>query len=78
MTIKIKLIIIGDFNCDIGKSPPDHQTQKLQFICCLYQIDQPITEPTRVTPTSATVIDLILTNISENISEYGVNSSWYI
>ena len=67
-----ELIIIGDFNCDVGKSPPDHQTQKLQFICCLYQIDQLITEPTRVTPTSATIIDLILTNRSENISESGV------
>ena len=67
-----ELNIIGDFNCDIGKSPPDHQTQKLQFICRLYQTDQVITEQTRVTPTSATVIDLILTNRSENISESGV------
>ena len=67
-----ELIIVGDFNCDVGKSPPDHQTQKLQFICRLYQIDQLITEPTRVTPTSATVIDLIFTNRSENISESGV------
>ena len=41
-------------------------------ICRLYQIDQLITEPTRVTPTSTTVIDLILTNRSENISESGV------
>ena len=31
-----------------------------------------ITEPTRVTPTSATIIDLILTNRSENISESSV------
>ena len=54
------------------ENPPDHQTQKLQFICSLYQIDQLITEPTRVTPTSATVIHLILTNRSENISESGV------
>ena len=67
-----ELIIIGDFNCDVGKSLSDPQTQKLQFMCCLYQIDQLITEPTRVTPTSATIIDLILTNRSENISESGV------
>ena len=67
-----ELIIIGDFNCDVGKSPSDHQTQKLQFICYLYQIDQLITEPTRVRPTSATVIDLILTTRSENISESGL------
>ena len=36
----------------------------LQFICSLYQIDQLITEPTRVTPT--------LTNRPENVSESGV------
>ena len=67
-----ELIIIEDFNCDVGKSPPDHQTQKLQLICRRYQIDQLITEPTRVTPTSATATDLILANRSENISESGV------
>ena len=48
-----ELIIIVDFNCDVGKSPPDHQSQKLQFIRGLYQIDQLITEPPRITPTSA-------------------------
>jgi hypothetical protein len=36
-------------------------------LCALYQIDQLITEPTRVTSTLATLIDLILTNIDQNI-----------
>ena len=43
-----------------------------QFLCSLYQIDQLIDEPTRVTKTSATLIDLVLTNTKDNISASGV------
>jgi hypothetical protein len=43
-----------------------------QFQCSLYQFHQLINEPTRVTPTSAFLIDLILTNKPENISPSGV------
>ncbi len=44
----------------------------MQFLCSLYQIDQLIKESTRLTPKSATLIDLILTNRPENISRSGV------
>ncbi len=44
----------------------------MQFLCSLYQIDQLIKESTRLTPKSATLIDLILTNRPENISTSGV------
>ena len=64
-----ELIVLGDLNCDVSKTPLDNQTRKLQFLCSLYQFDQLINEPTRVTPTSASVIDLILTNKPENISQ---------
>ena len=67
-----ELIIVGDLNCDVNKSPPDNQTRKLQFLCGLYQIDQLINEPTRVTPLSSSLIDLVLTNRPENISKSGV------
>jgi hypothetical protein len=60
-------------NCDVSKTPLDNQTPKLQFLCSLYQFnDQLINEPTRVTTTSASLIDLILTNKPENISQSGV------
>ena len=59
-------------NCDLSKTPLDNQTRKLQFLCSLYQFDQLINEPTRVTPTSSSLIDLILTNKPENISQSGV------
>ena len=67
-----ELIVLGDLNCDVSKTPLDNQTRKLQFLCSLYQFDQLINEPTRVTPTSASLIDLILTNKPENISQSGV------
>ena len=66
------LIVSGDLNCDVEKTLHDKHTQKLQFICSLYQFDQLINEPTRITQTSASLIDLILTNKSENISQSGV------
>ena len=67
-----ELILIGDLNCDVSKNVPDAHTCKLQFLGSLYQIDQLIKECTRLTPTSATLIDLILTNTPENISRSGV------
>ena len=67
-----ELLLVGDLNCDVIKAPPDPQTRRLQFLCSLYQIEQLINEPTRVTRTSATQIDLSLINRPENISSSGV------
>ena len=67
-----EVIIMGDLNCDILKSPCESHTRKLQFLSSLYQFDQLIDEPTRITGTSETLIDLILTNKEENISKSGV------
>ena len=67
-----ELIIVGDFNCDVSKALPDSHTQRLKFLCSLYQLKQFINEPTRVTSTSATLIDLILTNTPENILQSAV------
>ena len=52
-----ELIIMGDLNCDVSKFPPESNTRNLQFFSLLYQLDQLISEPTRVTGTSATLID---------------------
>ena len=51
-----------DLNCDVTKASPDLHTQRLPFLCSLYPIDHLINEPTWVTATSTTLIDLILTN----------------
>ena len=53
-----ELILVGDRNCDASKVPLDPRTSQLIFLCSLYQIDQLIDKPTRVTDTSATSIDI--------------------
>ena len=67
-----ELLIIGDINCNILKSPRDSNTNKLMFLTVLYNLEQLIKEPTRVTNTSSSLIDLILTNQPNNISYSGV------
>lgn len=67
------LILVGDLNCDVNKLGPDPQTHKLQTLCFYsYQLTQVINEPTRITETTSTSINLILTNKSEYISSGGV------
>jgi hypothetical protein len=61
-TNNCELHVMGDFNCDVTKSSPDYNTRRLQFLSTLYQLDQIINEPTRVTITSASLIDLFFTN----------------
>ena len=67
-----ELILVGDLNCDVSKVSLDPHTRQLSFLCSLYQIDQLIDKPTRVTDTSATMIDPVLTNVKENIHASGV------
>ena len=67
-----ELMIVGDINCDFVKPIPDSHTRRLQLSCSLYQLDQLITEPTRVTEKSAILIDLFIKNKLENISNSGV------
>ena len=35
-----ELILLGELNCDISKSPPDAHTRRLKFLLSLYQFDQ--------------------------------------
>ena len=67
-----ELILLGDINCDVAKSPPEAHTIRFQSINTLYNMAQLIEEPTRVARTSATIIDLILTNVPEKIPHSGV------
>jgi hypothetical protein len=52
--------------------PPEAHTIRFQSINTLYNMVQLIEEPARVARTSATIMDLILTNSSEKISHAGV------
>ena len=63
------LIILGDFNIDytIGDNTPIHSLE------CLFSLHQLINKPTRVTASSSTCIDLILTTMPDShvISDVG-------
>ena len=59
-------------NCDYLKDPIGPHTRKLQFLSSVYQLEQLISEPTRVTDKSTTLIDLAFTNDTNNIGKYGV------
>ena len=68
-----EMITMGDLNCDFGKSPPDTYTNRIISLNNLYQMVNLINEPTRVTETSASTIDLILSNTPGNIVSSGVS-----
>ena len=66
-----QLILMGVINSDYAKTPPDVHTRTLQFISSVHQLEQLIKEPTRVTKSSATIIDLLFTNMVDNIAASG-------
>jgi hypothetical protein len=54
---KANYILMGDFNIDLFKPQPSWEST-----FSLYGLKQLVTEPTRVTPTSSTLLDHIYTN----------------
>ena len=63
--------VLGDLNIDFFqvRSP---LLAKYKEILDFFGCDQLVAEPTRITPTSSSLIDHILTNVSEMVSESGV------
>ena len=57
------LLLLGDLNCDLLQ--PDKngsEGRDLLDLCDIFNLECLVKEPTRVTPTSKTLIDVILTN----------------
>ena len=68
-----EVIILGDFNCDLLSSTISNHTRKFLDLIEVFQFDQAITQPTRITrQNSETLIDVALTNCPENIMNSGV------
>ena len=71
-----EVILIGDFNCDwsrlISNNKANVQTNKLAELAGTFQFEQLINEPTRITSTTKTLIDLAFTNKPELINGSGV------
>ena len=67
-----EVIILGDFNSDLLSSTISNHTRKFLDLIEVFQFDQAITQPTRITQNSETLIDVALTNCPENIMNSGV------
>ena len=63
----IEYYLMGDLNCDLSSKELDHNSTKLMNIADLYNLHQVINEPTRITISSSTMIDLIFTNTVNKI-----------
>ena len=60
MSISNNVMIIGDFNCNMITN--NSLSKKVKELCSTTNMKQLITEPTRITPHSKSLIDLILTS----------------
>ena len=69
-----EVYILGDLNCNMLKTDKDANipTKKIKSLYELYQLTQMIDEATRVTMTTSSLIDHIVTNTPEKISDSGV------
>jgi hypothetical protein len=68
------MYVLGDLNCDMLKTDKDSNTptKKIKSLYELYQLSQLIDEATRITMTTISLIDHIVTNTPEKISDSGV------
>ena len=67
-----EIYITGDINCDMLSNRPEFHTVHLLDSTANYQLSQVIKEPTRISTSSKTLIDVFLTNDKENIINSGV------
>ena len=63
--------LLGDLNCNMHDGS-NHNSSTLTIILDIYGLSQLISEPTRITPISSTLIDLCVTSSPEKISKAGV------
>ena len=67
-----EIVILGDLNCDLIADQIQHHTRQMINFAGVYQLSQLINEPTRITETSATLIDHIYTSHPDRIVSSGV------
>jgi hypothetical protein len=68
-----EMYALGDLNCDMLKTDKDSNTptKKIKSLYELYQLSRLIGEATRITMTTSSLIDHIVTNTPEKISDSG-------
>ena len=67
-----EIFLLGDFNTDVTPNVNTSNSNKLKAIFSTFGLEQLITEPTRVTLNSSTLIDLCVTNTPTKIVNSGV------
>ena len=71
-TKNVEYFLLGDLNVDFKQSVKSSYRDKLNEIFDIYSIHQLINEPTRITETSSSLIDLCLTNSASTVADSGV------
>ena len=76
LDISNNVLIVGDLNCNMLTENP--LSAKINDLCDNLQLSQNISKPTRVTPYSKTLIDLILTsgnigNLQSGVQTIGIS-----
>ena len=72
-SLDLEYYLLGGLNCNLVSPTPDANTHRLLEISDLYGLKQLINEPTRVTESSSTLIDLIYTNYADRVCFSGVS-----
>ena len=67
-----ELYLVGDMNTNLLPGVADSNSSKLINVCEIFGRRQLITEPTRVTAQSQSLIDLCITNTADKIARSGV------
>ena len=71
LTLGKEIIVVGDLNCDLLK-PDSPEAMSLLDFCTSVNQTQLIKEPTRVTETSSSLIDIIMTSNVSLVENHGV------
>ena len=69
----VDFYLLGDLNCNLASSTFDTNTNLLTSIADIYSLHQLIREPTRITSSSSTLLDLIFTNCPDKVACSGVS-----
>ena len=69
--LKTDIVLFGDFNIDLLKQTP----VSWDLTTSLFNLHQMVSKPTRITPTSSTLLDHIYTNNMQMVSDLTVSDS---
>ena len=70
----LEFCLLGDINCDLLAESHNNSTKELLSISTIYNLSQIISQPTRITNTSKTLIDLCFTNYPDKVRLSGTHS----